>query len=173
MNTPIVTREPILVIADIIQSELGLVDDAVMLDYEKFNINPDPGLYVVLSYVSGKAIGNNNYGLLAADGTITEVQQAAMHQIIQIDAMSFDASARTRKEEIVMALRSIYSQQQQEENTMQIARIPSEFLNASSLEETKIMNRFTLSIAVFSIYTKTKAAPYYDKFQNLQEVINI
>lgn len=172
MTTAIVVREPILVISDIIQSELGLVDGAVMLDYEKFNIVPDPGLYVVLSYVSGKAIGNNNYSIPSTSG-MTEVQQAAMHHIIQIDVMSFDSSARTRKEEIIMALRSIYSQQQQEENTMQIAQIPGEFLNASSMEDTKILNRFTMSIAVKSIYSKTKAAPYYDTFQTLEEHINI
>lgn len=173
MSTAIVTREPVLVIGDIIQSELELADDQVMLDYEKLDILPDPGLFVAISYISGKAIGNNNYGELQADGTINEIQQAAMHHVIQIDLMSFDSSARTRKEEIIMALRSIYSQQQQELNTIQIARIPGEFINASSLEDTKILNRFTMTITVKSLYTKTKAAPYYDSFQNLQEVINL
>lgn len=159
--TDIITREPILIIGDIIKRELELSSGAVMLYYEKFDIVTDPGLYVTLSYVSGKAIGNNNY---FDSINLTEVQEVAMNHIIQIDLMSFDASARTRKEEVIMALRSMASQNAQDQYGIQIARIPSEFVNASSLEATKILNRFTMSIVVKSLYRKTKAAAFYDTF---------
>lgn len=167
--TDLITREPILIIADILKSELDLASGAIMLDYEKFDINTDPGLYIALSYVSGKAIGNNNYFDAL---TLTEIQQAAMQHVIQIDIMSFDASARTRKEEVIMALRSIASQQAQENNSMQIARIPGEFINTASLENTKILNRFTMNITVKSLYKKTKTASYYDKFQNVEVIVS-
>jgi hypothetical protein len=167
MTTPIIAREPVLIIADLLQSELGLSDSAVMLSYEKINISTDPGLYIVLDYVSGKAIGNNNY---FDSDAIKEVQQVAMNHLIQIDLMSFDDSARTRKEEVIMALRSIAAQQAQDANAMQIARIPGEFINTASLENTKFLNRFTMTIVVKSIYTKTKTPQYYDTFSNVNLV---
>lgn len=162
MSTAIINREPVKVIGDIIKSELGLAAGAIMLDYEKFDISTDPGLYVALSYISGKAIGNNNY---FDSASLKEIQEVAMNHIIQIDLMSFDSSARERKEEVIMALRSIASQQAQDQYGMQIARIPSEFVNTASLENTKILNRFTMSIVVKSLYKKTKTAEYYDTFQ--------
>lgn len=156
-----IEREPIKVISDILQQELGLSDGQVMLGYGKWDIPPTPGLYVALVYIGGKAIGSNNY-FVGADNT--EHQEIAMRHLIQIDILSFNADARARKEEILMALRSIYSQQQQDKYAFSIARIPSEFVDASTLEETKMLNRFTLTVAVAALHTKVKAAPYYDKF---------
>lgn len=164
MTTALVTREPIKVIADILLSELELTTDQIILDYQKFNIPNTPGLFIALDYIGGKAIGNNNYADDAGSDGMVETQQVAMNHLIQIDIMSFDSSARTRKEEVIMALRSIFSQQAQDANDMQIARMPGEFQNASSLEETKILNRFTMTIVTKSVYTKTKSASYYDSF---------
>lgn len=172
--TALVSREPIKVIADILTSELGLDSDKIILEYQKFDIPPDPDLFIALTYISGKAIGNNNSAEDAGFDRennnlgMTEIQQVAMQHSIQIDLMSFDSSARTRKEEVIMALQSSFSQRLQDVNDMQIARIPSEFQNTSSLEETKILNRFTMTIIVKSVYTRTKdlggTYPYYDNF---------
>jgi hypothetical protein len=169
MSQLLVSREPIKVIADIIKHELDLADGQIMLDYEKINILPDPGLYVAVSYLGGNAIGNNNY---FEPVTLKEIQEVAMQEMVQIDILSFDASARTRKEEVIMALRSIYSQNAQDANSMQIARIPGNFQNASSLEETKILNRFTMAITIKAIYRKEKAVDYYDKFPGAEAFIN-
>ncbi len=76
--------------------------------------------------------------------------------------MSFDSTARTRKEEVYLALRSLFAQAQMEINNMQVARMPSAFVDASSLEESKMLNRFTMTIAVTAMITKEKsvADPY-------------
>lgn len=169
MSALLTTREPVKVIADILKSEMGLADGQIMLDYEKINILPDPGLYIAISYIGGKAIGNNNY---FDSLTIKEIQEVAMSEIVQIDILSFDSSARKRKEEVIMALRSVYSQQAQELNVMQIARIPDGFQNISSLEETKILNRFTMTIVIKALYRKEKSVEYYDKFSDAQVTYN-
>lgn len=163
--TTLVSREPIKVIADILLSELSLTTDQIILEYQKFNIPNDPGLFVALTYIGGKAIGNTNHSSDAGSSGMIEKQSVAMQHMIQIDIMSFDSSARTRKEEVLMALRSVFSEQTQTANDMQIARIPEAFNNTASLEETKILNRFTMTIIVKSVYTKTKAlTSYYDTF---------
>ena len=159
------TREPIKVVADIIQKELGLPDGQVMLGYEKWTIPTNDGLYIVLNYLGGQAIGNNNY-FTGPDQL--EHQEVAMRHIIQIDLMSFSGEARARKEEVLMALRSIYSQQQQELFNMSFSRIPTAFIDAASAEETKILNRFTTSMTATALHTKVKPAPYYDKFNDAE-----
>ncbi len=169
MSVALVSREPIKIIADILKHEMDLAVGQIMLDYEKIDILPDPGLYVALSYLGGKAIGNNNY---FDPDTLMEIQEVAMQELIQIDILSFDSSARKRKEEVIMALRSVYSQNAQDANLMQVARIPGDFQNASSLEETKILNRFTMTITVKAIYRKEKDVDYYDQFQNAEVSFN-
>lgn len=157
-------REPIKVIADILKAELELEDGQIMLSYQKFNIPETTGLYIALSYLSEKVIANNNY--FAADGNgIKETQETAIQNLIQIDLMSFDATARLEKEHVIQALRSIYSQQAQEAARMKIASIPISFVDASSLEETKIMNRYAISIMVHALYSRTKVIPgYFNQF---------
>lgn len=159
-------REAVKVIGDILASELDLRTTGetaqIMLTNERFNIPPTNDLYIALSYISGKAIANNNY----FDGnTAVETQDVVMLYQIQIDMMSFDASARARKEEVYQALRSIFAQSQMEANNMQVARMPAAFIDASSLEESKMLNRYTITIAVTALITKQKSVDStYDGF---------
>jgi hypothetical protein len=151
-------REAVKVIGDILASELDLRTTGetaqIMLTNERFNIPPTDDLYIALSYVSGKPIANNNY----FDGNAAlETQQVVMFYQIQIDIMSFDSSARTRKEEVYQALRSIFAESQMESNNMQLGRMPASFADASSLEESKRLNRYTMTIAVTALLTKQKS----------------
>ena len=173
MVDTLVTREPIKVIADIIQTELeldALVDpkDAsktiarVMVYNQRFKPPTTEGMYVVVSYVSGVAIGNNNY-ITDVESAGTEIQELAMNEVIQIDVMSSNEEARQRKEEVIMALNSIYAAQVCDENRMQLARIPSAFNDLSGLEGSSQMNRYTMTVILKALYRKTKDASYYDK----------
>lgn len=157
------TREPILVLADVLQNQLGLSDDAVVLAYEKNVIPRTTGLYVSLDYVGpSKCICSAND---FDPSTIEEIQSATYSHLIQVDLLSYDASARRRKEEAAMALNSIYAVQQMEKYTMQIARNPSPFVDASSLEPTKRLNRFITSVQMFAVHRKVLPnAPYFDMF---------
>lgn len=169
-NAPVTTvREPIKVIADIISHEMGIDPGLIMLADEKNNIPSIEGLYIDLAYIGpSQAIGNNNYMVVNLDSTATEVMEVAMRHMIQIDALSFNSEARLRKEEILMALASQYSQNQQELYLMSIARIPSGFLDASSLEETVRLKRFTTTIVMTALHRKTKASDYYDDFKPVE-----
>lgn len=156
-------REPILVLADILQQQLGLADDAVVLAYEKNIIPRATGLYVSLDYVGpSKCICSAND---FDPETNAEIQSATFSHLVQVDLLSYDASARRRKEEAAMALNSIFAVQMMEKYTMQIARNPSPFLDASSLEPTKRLNRFITSVQMFAVHRKVLAnAPYFDSF---------
>lgn len=154
-------REAIKVIADVLSNQMAIPIGQIMLDYERYTIPINNGLYIALAYLGGKPIANNNY----FDGnTLIETQSVVMLYQIQIDIMSFDSSARTRKEEVYQSLRSIYAEQAMEANGMQIARIPMGFVDTASLEETKMLNRFTITIQVTALLKKTQSPSYYDTF---------
>lgn len=164
MSQPPVFIEPIKVVADILQEEMGLAKGQIMLAYQQYEIPKTPGLYVVLDYLSSKPISASN-AVVPTNTGMDEQQSVTMRHEIQIDILSFDSSARTRKEEVLMALSSVYSQQQQQANSLQIARLSQAFINTASLEETKYLNRFTISIAVTALHSKLKGtADYYDDF---------
>lgn len=164
------TREVIKIIGDILKEQMQLREDQIMLAYSKYDIPANADLFISLSYLSGKAIGNVSY---FDPETNHETLTTTMNDLIQIDIMSFDSSARQRKEEVIASLNSIYSQQQQDTYNFQIGRIPSEFINVSSLEETKFLNRFTISVAVTSLSTITRYPDYYDKFDNAEATFNV
>jgi hypothetical protein len=156
-----ITREPIKVVADILKAELGLKDGAIMLTNEKWNIPKTKGMYMALGYLSSKVIARKS----ELDEQQREVQYVTMLHMVQIDLMSFDGEARARKEEVPMALGSFYSEQLQQKHQLQIAQHVAPLVDASSLEETKRLNRFTTTITVTAQHRKTKeAADYYDKF---------
>jgi hypothetical protein len=165
-------REPIKVIADILASELALPPGQVMLSYEAWDIPPTPGLYIALAYIAEKVLANNNYPDDDGAGGFLETQQVVMLHDIQIDAMSFDDSARLQKEQIVAAIHSVAAQQAMDENGISIARIPSGFSNTSSLEASKMLNRFSITIRVSAVHTFTKTPPYYDNFKTPEVHVN-
>lgn len=64
-----------------------------------------------------------------------------------------------------MALASIYAVQQMDTFAISIARNPSPFVDASSLEPTKRLNRFISTMTVFAVARKViPAAPSYETF---------
>jgi hypothetical protein len=176
-------REPIKVIADIIKTELDLDDlwdkvaqanvPRVMIYNQRFKPPTTDGLYVVLSYVSGVVIGNNNYAADDSDDYFTEYQELAMQELIQIDAMSANDEARIRNKEIIMALTSIYAQQQTDKYLMQLARMPAGFTDLSELEASARMNRYTSRIMIKALYRKAKEVDPYVSIQTPEVQVNV
>lgn len=157
--------DPRKVLATIIKDELELDDQHVLLKNQKWKIPNDPGLYVVLGYISGKPVGNNNYGEPILGG-MNEVQEVTINALVQIDAMGFkDELIAPRLPEILAALASVRAKQLMGEKFMSIGRIPpAGFLNVSHLEETAMLNRYTITVAMTYLYRKVKSVEYYDQF---------
>jgi len=157
-------REAAKIIADILVAQLGLEAGQIMLTNQKWEIPETPGLFVAISYVSGKVVGNTNYSV-ASDAGMTEMQQLLMLYDIQIDLMSYDDAARVKKELAYMGLMSVASEQIQEQYNVQVARNPLPFQDVSMLEETGRLNRYTTSIRVWQLITNQNTnVPYYSDF---------
>lgn len=165
-----VYREPAKILRDILVEEMDLDAGQVMLSNQKFNI-PTTGLYIVISYVGPSKVLSRMSELQDNGlGGQSEVQSIVMLHLLQIDIMAYNDpeggnAARTRKEEIAMAISSIYAQQQQEQYAMQIARHPGPFMDTSFLEETEMMTRYTTTLMTTSVNRKMKDTDeYYDTF---------
>lgn len=163
-------RDPAKVLRDIIINEMGLTAQQVEVYNQKYDIPTVPGIYVAISFVSGRCIGAKSYVEDAGvddhdvDLGLTEIQEVAMNELYQIDIMSADLTARARKEELILAMTSIFAQQQCEKYQMNIASIPQNFMDASDVEGSARLTRYTMTIAVNALYKKIKAAPYYDQY---------
>lgn len=163
-NTPTTsTVEPVKVIGKILQSEMGLTSKQIVLSYQNYNI-PTDGLFVVLGYLGPtELISSQGY---FDPATNTEVQEVSVRHTIQIDLMSMapDNSARIRKEEIALALRSFFSLQQQDLNNIGIAWLTSDIVDASAIEGTVMLNRYITTCSVNALHRKVKSASYLDTF---------
>lgn len=167
MSVP--TREPIKVLADILKHEMGLADGQIMLGLENWAIPANTGLYVALFYGPDTTVGQTNE---FDPATLDEIQSVAMLHSISIDAMSFDESARVRKEEIVMALNSVFAQQHVSANLMRIGELPQSFVPVPELEETKQLNKYRLTFSMNALHQKVKPVEYYDQFPDPTVVTN-
>lgn len=148
---------------DILQNQLGLADGRVYIYNQKIKEPTDAGLFIAISVLQAKPFGNTNS--FDADGN--SVQSVNMLTTLSINAISRDTSALTRKEEIVLALFSNYSQSQQELNSFLVGRIPpgGQFVNVSGIDGAAIPYRFNISVNVQYFYKKVSAVPYYDDFE--------
>ena len=156
-------REPSKVVADILQSEMELDDDHCLLGDQKWDIPTDRALFVAIFDDLPRPIGMSVKMDTSVDPP-AEIQQIVCLHDIRIEIMSFDHSARIRKEEIGLALASFSAQQHMEKNNCQIGLIQPP-LNASMTEETARLLKYVIHVNVTALHTKTKPGmPYFDKF---------
>lgn len=158
-------------LASAIQTELSLSDGSVMLGFENFPIPETLGLFVSLAYGVEQIVGTSNQNSVDVHDNYEEVQTVSVLHQIEIDVMSFDSSARLRKEEVVMALSSYAAQQLMEVNQMRIASIPSSFVTITSPEPSKQLNRYRFTVSVYALHERILPTPYYDQIGTVGLVI--
>jgi hypothetical protein len=169
---PTPSIEPIKLLAQVIQTGMGLPSGQIMLGLENFLIPKNTGLYVALLYGPDEVVGNVNDNSVDSEGNYLEVQSTAMLHHVDVDVMSFDSSARLQKEQVLWAIKSYQAQQAMEKYQMRIASTPSAFLPIQTLEETKQLNRFRITVAVYALHSNTIQTPYYSQLQTVQLVEN-
>lgn len=155
---------PLFLFCDIIQTSMGLSPGRVYLWDQKIFQPTDSDLYIAVSVPSCKPFGNVN-SPVATDGS--RVQQfVTMYARVDLDIISRGPAARDQKEMVVLALNSIYSQQQQEANGFYIGKIPLSggFLNLSQIDGAAIPYRYKISYAMQYQVSFGQSVPYYDSF---------
>lgn len=163
-TSQILVGNQIVLFCDIIQKEMGLANGRVYEWDQKIMQPTDSGLYIAVSVPICKPFGSDNSII---DGV--QVQSVNMQATVDIDIISRGPEARDRKEEVILALNSVYAEQQQEANSFYIAKLPagSRFVNLSNVDGAAIPYRYRISINMQYMVKKTQAAPYFDTFEDV------
>lgn len=165
------------IIADILMNRMSLDQSAVWLRQQNVKIPDDKTLFIQVGMVdTPRVIGNITRMEQVTDDTVDppvitqhEINEVQVQESIQIDIMSRNNEALFRFWEVIAAMQSFYSQQQQELNNFKIFRQPISVVNTSGAEGGSNINRYSITIAAFIWYRKdtTLNSPlgdYYDDF---------
>lgn len=162
------TREVSKIVMDILSEEMSLDAAHCLLGNQKWNIPVDKQLFVVVFDTIAGRVGTANF--LDTDPTSPyvglETQQLTALHDCRVEIMSFDDEARVRKEEVVLALQSIYAQQLMGQYLIQIGR-PQNPVDASETEVSGRLFKFVTHVNVTCLHQKVKIPPgagYNDKF---------
>lgn len=164
-------------LVDIIKHNLSLDNERVFIGNQNKKLPPDNNLFVIVTTLSEQPFGVNSSmisKIVAPDVTATmwERQEVLSKATVQIDLLSRNTDALTRRWEIVAALQSFYAQQKMEENSCKIARIPSSFVNASAAEGGSNINRFAITISALIWNRKDIALPTYDYYDSFTQRVD-
>jgi hypothetical protein len=154
-------------IVDILKTQMNLPQANIWVRNQTIQIPNDTALYTTVGFVDGKPYGANvDYtrvevvtqlpGFPAPPFfTLQQNQKINALENIQINIQSRNNDAVTRRWEVVQALVSLYSKQQQDAQQFKILRIPKNFVNSSLAEGGSNLNKFSIVIPCLSWYLKT------------------
>lgn len=155
------------ILKTIIDKQMDMPHGRVFAYNGSQNLPEDGKLFIVLSVVERAPYANNSKFRATFNG-MDEIQTLNVKEDILISLISKDTSARDRLFELPMALRSTFSQYQQELNKIHISTI-NDSRDNSFLEATARLNRFDTEISVIRAYEKITEIDYYDKFPNTEK----
>jgi hypothetical protein len=155
---------------------MSIPNDHIYLWDQKIFQPSDSNLYIAVGVHSCKVFGNNNSpGIVMGDPDWSlQFQSVNMMATLDLDLISRGPAARDRKEEVIMALNSVYSERQQDSNSFSIGRIPAgaRFQNLSLIDGAAIPYRFRISVNMQYTVTKTSAVDYFDDFEEEEITTN-
>lgn len=172
----ILVGNPLFLFCEVLQRELGLSNGRVYLWDQKIFQPADNDLYIAVSMPSCKPFSNvTKPAMVAGVPDWSQVEQSVnMLATLDLDIISRGPAARDRKEEVILALNSIYAQSQQEANSFYIGKLPpgARFVNLSMIDGAAIPYRFRISVNLQYAFTKSKAVQYFDTFSDVQVTTN-
>lgn len=149
----------LMLVLDIIRKEMGLEDRQVYLYEQKINIPKDSKIYIAVGVIQPRPFGNS----IRFENGIA-IQSINMRTMMSIDILSRSTEALNRKEEVLLAFKSVYAQQQMACNSFFVAPLSMGFQNLSQVDGPAIPYRFNLSVNLQYFVKKSKAVPYFDTF---------
>lgn len=175
-TSQILVGTPLLLFCEILQRELGLANGRVYIFDQKIFQPSDNGIYIAVAVPSCKPFSNNIKPAIISGvpDWSQSYQYTSFLAMLDINIISRDTSALNRKEEVILALNSIYAESQQEGNSFYIGKIPpnSGFRNLSMIDGAAIPYRYQISINMQYSVSKQKPVEYFDTFPEIQTATN-
>ena len=153
--------KPDIILCDIIATDMGLDPTRVVVYNQNWKSPKDERIYIVISEGPEHIIGNTNRFDHVGDN---EIKKVAVSAIYNVEITSKNTDAKYRRTEVLAAINSDYSEQQQELNQIRIFRtnriIPLSFIDGRSA-----LHRYQIPVIINSVQIYEKAITVYDKFQ--------
>ena len=150
--------------ADVIQTSMGLAYDQIYLMNQKYTIPTDSRLYIAIGFLRFKPFGRSN--VFDGSGTgLSTIQSTNIMATFNVDMFSKSTAEMDQIGQLVIALESPYSLQQQELNSFRIFPISLSIANLSGIEGIAIPYRFNLSVNVQYLVSNVVSTEYYDTFE--------
>ena len=156
-----------LILADIIATDMSLDADRVVVYDQNFIPPKDQNIYVIIALQTPRIIGSVNK---FDPATNKEIKSTSLSETYNIEITSKNRDAQTRYHEVIMALTSDYSEQQQELNQIKIFRT-GQILDLSFIEASSSLHRYRIPVIINSVKIKETDIIPFEHFQTPQEVI--
>lgn len=156
-----------LILADIITVCLEMNPKRVVVYGGNYKAPKDSDLYIVIKTRKSTPIGSKN---VFNESTYEENQWLSSFVNLEIELTSKNRQAYERKEEIPMALKSVYSIQQQERYGFKLFRT-RDIIDLTFIEGASSLYRFMIPVVATSLKNKNTSVEYFDKLR--QEEIKI
>lgn len=161
------------ILVDIIKHELNLPDNygktsrgdvipSVIIYAQNIKLFNTDKLQITVKASDFQTYSNRNEQK-EINGIFCEIQDLNQACTIQIDCYSRNLEARNRHHEIIMAMNSIYAQQQMDLYNFKLALIGNT-VNISGIDGGSDINRFTTTYRAIIHQQKITPINYYDKF---------
>jgi hypothetical protein len=151
-------------VRDIIKTEMNLTDAQITQENQEYKLPVDTEIHLVIGILAEKVFANNKYYENRAHVGYYEIQSLQKMTTFSIDIFSKGMGAVDRKEEIIFALNSYYSENQQTTFAFKIMRLPTGFTNISEIEGSARINRFNITFNVLNFVIKETKIDDYNTF---------
>jgi hypothetical protein len=157
---------PLKIILDVIADFMELDEEHCYIYNQKWSIPKDGKICVVGSMNTSKIIANNKKHT-KYNNVFTENLNLRQIQTMELNIFGYDLDVLTRKDEVIMALKTDKAQNTFEDNGFSIADIPNSILNANESDGAKILYRYIMSFSVFCGKNRTINSDSFvsDKFE--------
>ena len=167
--------EPEKLIINIIKKEMNLKDDygvdqegnlipCIAIGSQNVLLGTTDQLQIIVRSIYTKTLANRSYELPSTSG-VTEKKQAIYYDAIQVDMMSYNDDARTRRHELVACLKSIYAKYLCDKHCCRIYDIPEFMINTGIPAGGSAINRWSIRFKISYMYEYTNNVDYYDAFR--------
>jgi hypothetical protein len=156
--------KPDIILCDIITTDMSLDPTRVVVYDQNYKAPKDDDIYIIVSEGTSRIIGNTNR---LDPATEKEIKCVSKSTTYNVEITSKNTDAKYRKDEILAAIGSVYSEQQQELNHMRIFRT-SQILDLSFIDGRSALHRYQIPVIINSVQRYEKAVTVYDKFQETQ-----
>ena len=157
--------DPDKILCDIIATEMSLSPARVVVYDQNFIPPKDQDIYIIVALQSSRIIGNNNR---FNPDTEEEEQYISISETYNVEITSKNRDAMTRRFAVNLAIKSTYSQQQQETNQVRIFRSNTN-LDLSFIEGGASLHRYRIPVIINSTQLLNKAIDIFDNFQAVEE----